>query len=141
MANVVIDTNVLTSACIGSGASSKIVEFCLLKKITPVLSASLFLEYRDVLSRATIFRRARLDGPERDLLLRAFVSTCRWQDVYFNWRPNLVDEADNHVFELAVAANGATVITNNVRDFRSMHLKFPDILIETPQSVLQRMMP
>ncbi|MCD7109787.1 putative toxin-antitoxin system toxin component, PIN family [Rhizobium sp. DKSPLA3] len=141
MPYVVIDTNVLTSACIGSGASSKVIELCLLKKLTPVLSASLFLEYRDVLSRAAIFDRARLDSLERNLLLRAFISTCRWHDIYFSWRPNLVDEADNHVFELAVAANGATIVTNNLRDFRSMDLKFPDIVIETPQSLLQRMMP
>ncbi|NHT77472.1 putative toxin-antitoxin system toxin component, PIN family [Rhizobiaceae bacterium CRRU44] len=141
MANVVIDTNVLTSAYIGRGASSKIIELCLLKTLTPVLSASLFLEYRDVLSREAIFGRARLDSLERSLLLRAFVSTCRWHDIYFSWRPNLVDEADNHVFELAVAANGATIVTNNIRDFRSMDLKFPEIVIETPQSLLQRMMP
>lgn len=141
MSNVVINTNVLISACIGRGASSKLIELCLTRKIQPVLSASLFLEYRDVLSRDAIFTRSRLDNPERSLLLRAFVSTCRWHDIHFHWRPNLVDEADNHVFELAVAANGATIVTNNMRDFRFMDLKFPHIVIENPQSMLKRMMP
>jgi hypothetical protein len=34
----------------------------------------------------------------------------------FLWRPNLPDEADNHVIELAVAGGASAVVTNNVRD-------------------------
>jgi hypothetical protein len=28
--------------------------------------------------------------------LDAFLSVCHWQKVYYAWRPNLPDEADNH---------------------------------------------
>ena len=34
-----------------------------------------------------------------------FLSVCRWVEVFFAWRPNLPDEADNHLVELAVAGN------------------------------------
>lgn len=71
-------------------------------------------------------------------MFRAFLSVCRWQQVSFLWRPNLVVEADNHVLELAIAANGATIITNNVREFARGDLKFA-VAIDTPEIVLERM--
>ena len=30
------------------------------------------------------------------------MSRCRWVEVFYAWRPNLPDEADNHLIELAV---------------------------------------
>ena len=45
----------------------------------------------------------QLDREEREALLNAFLSVCTWQTVYYLWRPNLPDEADNHLVELAVA--------------------------------------
>ncbi len=144
---VVIDTNVLVSACIGGGPTSRVMEACLTGKTSPVVGASLLLEYRDVLGRDALFRAARLNSEERQLLLRAFVSCCQWQDVFFLWRPNLPDEADNHVFdlpdeadnhvfELAVAANSATIVTFNPRDFHRHELRFPDLRIATPETFL-----
>jgi len=37
--------------------------------------------------------------------------------IYFLWRPNLRDEADNHLVELAVAGGAQAVVTRNKRDF------------------------
>ncbi|MDD5028207.1 MAG: PIN domain-containing protein [Rhodoferax sp.] len=37
---------------------------------------------------------------------------CRLTEIYYLWRPNLRDEADNHVLELAVAAGAQAIITN-----------------------------
>jgi hypothetical protein len=37
-------------------------------------------------------------------LFAGFLSVCHWCEIYYLWRPNLADEADNHVLELAVAA-------------------------------------
>jgi predicted nucleic acid-binding protein len=36
--------------------------------------------------------------------------------VYHAWRPNLPDEADNHLLELAVAAQADAIVTRNLRD-------------------------
>jgi putative PIN family toxin of toxin-antitoxin system len=135
--NIVVDTNVLVSACIGNGPASRLLEACLTGKASPVIGATLLLEYLDVLNREDLFKAARLNSEERQILLRAFVSCCRWQDVFFLWRPNLPDEADNHVFELAVAANNATIVTYNERDFRRQELRFPDLRILTPELFLE----
>jgi hypothetical protein len=37
------------------------------------------------------------------LLLEIFFSVCEWTRIYCGWRPNLPDEGDNHLVELAVA--------------------------------------
>ena len=75
----VIDTNVFVGACIGRGAPSQVIEACLNRLLTPFVSPSLLLEYRDVIAREEPFTRDRLNLEERALLLRAFVSRCTWQ--------------------------------------------------------------
>jgi predicted nucleic acid-binding protein len=99
----------------------------------------LLFEYRDVIARPEIFRRARLDYEERALLVRAFVSCCSWQDIHFTWRPNLPDEADNHVMELAIAANATMLVTLNVRDFTRQELNFRHIEIVRLEQVIERL--
>jgi len=49
--------------------------------------------------------------------------------IYYLWRPNLKDEADNHLIELAVAGNVKCIITQNKNDFKNSDLLFPDIQI------------
>lgn len=136
---IIVDTNVLVSACIGKGPSSKVIEACLTGDLLPVIGTALFLEYRDVISRSELFSRARFDADERALLLRAFISTCTWQAIYFQWRPNLADEADNHLIELAIAGNIGIVVTSNVRDFGRPDLRFPQIEVIRPEELLERL--
>lgn len=136
---VVVDTNVFVGACIGRGASSRIIEACLQGQFLSVMGARLFYEYEDVIARAEPFRNARLNVHERGVLFRALLARSRWQDIHFNWRPNLPDEADNHVMELAIAANAAMIITQNVRDFSRQELRFPHIEIVRPEQLIERM--
>ena len=141
MIRIVADTNVLVSACIGRGPSSTVIEACLDGRFVPNISGPLLLEYRDVLGRTEPFLRSRLTTEERWTLLEIFVSRCHWRTVYFKWRPNLQDEGDNHLLELAVAANAHIVVTSNIRDFDSAELKFPHIKIERPATAVRRLLP
>ncbi len=52
------------------------------------------------------------------------------------WRPNLPDEEDNHILELAVAGNAQAIITHNLKDFRQGQLAFPQIAILTPKQFI-----
>lgn len=52
------------------------------------------------------------------------ISVSKWNDIYYLWRPNLKDEGDNHLVELAVASNSKYIITNNKKDFLNCELKF-----------------
>ena len=139
MERLVIDTNVLTGALIGrSGWNRRVIRECLEHRVKPIIGHPLFLEYEDVLSRRELFRTSPLTRAERQELFAAFLSVCEWVQIYYSWRPNLRDETDNHVVELAIAG-GAAIITNNVSDFRGADLRFPELRILTPRSLLEEL--
>jgi len=138
---IVVDTNVFISACMGVGASSRIVNLCLQGSLQPVMGSALLLEYEDVLARPDLFADCRLTAAERDELLDIFLARCAWTKTYFAWRPNLRDEADNHIVELAVAAGASHIVTWNVRDFAAMELRFPALRTVTPAQFLKEQTP
>ncbi len=139
MIRIVADTNVLVSACIGRGPASKVIEACLDGRLVPYVSGPLLLEYRDVLSRSEPFVQGRLSPDERMALLEIFISRSHWRIAHFKWRPNLLDESDNHLLELAISANAHILVTSNIRDFEKGELRFPHIKIETPADTVRRL--
>lgn len=132
----VIDTNVFVGACLGIGAASRVVAACLQRRAVPLMGAALLAEYEDVLGRESLFRQCRLDPQERQELFDIFLANCDWTRVYFGWRPNLPDEADNHVVELAVAGHAHYVVTRNMRDFARAELAFPGLRCLKPEDFL-----
>ena len=135
---VVIDTSVLISALIGAqGPNREIIRRCLLGKYSPLISNPLFQEYEDVSKRKQVLDICPLTQKEILELLHSFYSTCRWVPIYYLWRPNIIDEADNFSIELALAGNATHIITNNIRDLLNAELKFPNLKILTPETLLQ----
>jgi putative PIN family toxin of toxin-antitoxin system len=135
---IVIDTNILVSALLGAaGASREILRWCLRKDIQPLMGNALFLEYESLLSRDDLFVGCLLSYEERETLFDAFLSVCLWVDIYYGWRPNLRDEADNHLIELAVAGGATRLVTKNLRDFRNTELLFPGVKAISPEAFLQ----
>lgn len=98
---------------------------------------ALFSEYEAVLGRDALFRGSALDAAERAILLEVFLSVCNWTRVYFSWRPNIPDEADNHVVELAVAGGATAIVTRNVRHFARMELRFANLAVLQPSQLLK----
>ena len=133
---IVIDTNVFVAACLGSPPASQVIAGCLQKRFTPLMGGTLLTEYEDVLGRESLFQRSRLSAPEREELLDIFLACCQWTRIYFGWRPNLPDEADNHLIELAVSGNAAVIITRNLKDLTRGELSFTGLRIETPESFI-----
>lgn len=88
------------------------------------------------MGRDTFRRSSRLSRAERETVLDVFLSGCRWVHVYFAWRPNLRDEGDNHLIELALAGGADAVVTMNKRDLTSGELRFPHLAIVSPQELL-----
>ncbi|MBY0464717.1 MAG: PIN domain-containing protein [Burkholderiales bacterium] len=133
----VIDTNVFVGACMGVGACNAVVRACLTGSVAPVMGAALMAEFEDVLGRDALFANSRLDASERGRLLDIFLSRCEWTRVYYLWRPNLRDEGDNHLIELAVAAGAPFIVSRNVRDLRSGQLPFAGLQVMTPDAFLK----
>ena len=135
---IVVDTGVVISAFIGKeGPSREILRLCLQGALKPLISSTLFLEYEDVSNREKIQQLSPLSQNEIRKLLNAFYSVCRWVPIYYLWRPNLKDEADNFLIELALAGNALKIITNNIRDLENAELNFPHLEILTPETFLR----
>ena len=134
---IVIDTNVFIGSLISPGGSNReMIRRCLRREYQPLMSNALAAEYESVMERQEIIAKCRLDHDEIDRLLNAFLSVSEWVEIYYSWRPNLRDEGDNHIIELAVAGNAKIVATNNIRDFQKAELSFPNISILTPTQII-----
>ncbi len=136
---VVVDTNILVAAVMSKdGGARQVIRHCLLGQVTPLVGNALFREYEDVFGRGELFDPRLINREERDALLDAFLMCCIWIPVYFLWMPNLKDEADNHVLELAIAGNANAIVTMNRRDFVNAELRFPEIDILNPEQFLRK---
>lgn len=134
---VVLDTNILVGACLGSKYANRLLYACFENQLTPMISTSLFCEYEDVINRDELFVRSALNKSERNQLLDDFLSICQWVQIYYLWRPNLKDESDNFIIELAIAGNADFIITNNIKDFKNSELLFKEIQIKSPQEIME----
>ena len=138
MVTIVIDTNILVAALQREGNSARrILRLCLLGEYQAIIGAALFAEYDDVLSRDALFEKSVLNKLEREQVFNGFLSVCKWCEVFYAWRPNLPDEADNHLIELAIAGQAQAIITRNLRDLAQGELKFPNLQILNPEQFLQ----
>jgi putative PIN family toxin of toxin-antitoxin system len=136
--NIVIDTSVFISALIGqTGASREVIRRCLKREYTPLMGTTLFCEYESVMNRTDVMNRCPLTTAEVTSLLSALMSVSEWVTIYYLWRPNLKDEGDNHLIELAVAGNAAIIVTNNIKDFKNTNLLFPNLSIIKPEEIIR----
>ncbi len=134
---IVVDTNVFIGACLGSKTSNGVIAACLRRRCTPLMGTALLMEYEDILGRDEIFARSPLSSAEREELLDIFLSVCQWTRIYFGWRPNLPDEGDNHLIELAVAGGAMRIVTHNLRDLQGKGLRFTGLAVLSPDQFLQ----
>jgi putative PIN family toxin of toxin-antitoxin system len=134
---VVVDTNVMLGAALGVGRASAVIAACLNGQCVPLMGNALFNEYEDVFGRSSLFGKCRLDPEERGELLDIFFACCEWTRVYYLWRPNLRDETDNHLIELAVAGGADFIVTRNLRDLRESELRFGGLRIVSPDLFLK----
>ena len=136
---IVLDTSLFVSALLNpDGASREVLRRCLLKRYQPIFGAALLAEYEDLLARRELFSDCWISKEERQELFEALISVSSWKNIYYGWRPNLRDEADNHVVELAIAGGAVAIVTHNIKDFTGMELQFPGLEISTPAQLIQR---
>ena len=135
---IVVDTSVFISALIGSkGSSRELIRRCLKGEYQPLMGNALFSEYESVIQREEIIAKCPLNGTEILDLFVSFMSVSQWISIYYLWRPNLKDEADNHLIELAVAGNAQIIATKNIKDFQNAELLFPNLSILKPEEIIR----
>lgn len=133
---IVVDTNVFIGACLGSRSCIRVLEACLTGQAIPCMGTTLLTEYEVVMQRPSLLQRSALTPEEREELLNIVLARCQWIRIYYSWRPNLPDEADNHLVELAVAAGAQAIVSRNARDLNRPELRFPDIALLSPEQFL-----
>ncbi len=74
---------------------------------------------------------------ERADVLAALARRGRWVTIYFGWRPNLPDEGDNHLIELAIAGGAKAIITHNLRDLARGDLRLGNLRVLSPAHFLE----
>jgi len=138
MIPVVIDTNVFVAGLrSGGGASRAVLRLALGGRLKPLFGNALWLEYQDLLGRPVWGDATTAD--ERHNLLAALARQGRWVSVYYGWRPNLPDEGDNHLIELALAGGAQAIITHNLKDLRGGELRFENLRVLPPAQCLEEL--
>lgn len=136
MIAVVIDTNVFVAGLrSGGGASRAVLRRALNGELQPLFGNALWTEYQDLLSRP-VWGDATTAN-ERSAVLGALARQGRWVTVYYGWRPNLPDEGDNHLIELALAGGAQAIVTHNLRDLRGGELRLGNLRVITPAQCLE----
>lgn len=142
MRRIVIDTNVFVAALradtAASTASRALLRAVLLGKYKPLFGNALWLEYEDLLNRGEVWTK-KTTHAERENVLHALAAMGEWVTIYYGWRPNLPDEGDNHLIELAVAGNAEAIVTYNKRDLARGQLAWPDLKILAPVQCLEEL--
>lgn len=136
---VTLDTNILYQALrSNSGASYYIFQQVRKRKIRISLSVPVFNEYQDILTREKSLIDFGLELTDVEKFLRFVAFVGKPFDVYYLLRPNLLDESDNKILELAVASQSDFLITSNIREFRNSELKIDQQKIITPANFVKR---
>ena len=136
---IVVDTSVIVAGLRSQlGASNRMLALIAERRLVPLVTTALFLEYEDVLNRPE--QRLTTGMAKDDVLgfLAALASAAEPVDVHFMWRPQLTDPADELLLEAAVNGRASAIVTHNVRDFLPAARDF-EIEVITPGVMLRRM--
>jgi putative PIN family toxin of toxin-antitoxin system len=136
--NYLLDTCIIVSALRSKqGTSYQLLRQAVQGELPIVMDFKLLAEYRDVLMRPEMLQALVFEPAEIEMILARLVMVAKESRITFLWRPNLQDEGDNYLVEIAVAMQPCTLVTHNLKDFQQAELLFPHVRVKRPQQVLQ----
>jgi putative PIN family toxin of toxin-antitoxin system len=115
---IVLDTNVLIAANRSRlGASFALLQYLRAQKFVLLVSVPLFLEYESVLKRSEQLAIGNRNEAMVDGFLNALTLRVEPVHLFYLWRPQLTDPADEMVLETALNGRADALVTYNVKDF------------------------
>lgn len=125
MLRIVVDTSVIVSALRSrEGAGNALLRSIALRRVMPLATPALFLEYEEVLKRPEQRLAHGLTLEDLDRFLAGLASACEPIETRFQWRPQLADADDEMVLEAAVNGRADAIVTYNVKDFAAGAARF-----------------
>jgi len=125
MWRVVLDTNILVGGLRSRrGSSFVILQSVLHRRLCPLVTTALLLEYEAVLGRAEHRIVHELSSVDIERFLSGLSLLAEPVERHFRWRPQLVDPADEMVLETAVNGRADALITYNRRHFEFAARRF-----------------
>lgn len=101
-----------------AGASAGLLRAARRNRITLLATVALCLEYETVCRRAEHLLAAGFSAADLAVFLDAVVELVQPVEIWFLWRPQLHDPADELVLEAAVNGRAEAIVTFNRRHFR-----------------------
>jgi len=113
---LVLDTDVVIAALRSEhGASRQLLLAALDRRFVMLASVPLMLEYEAVLTRPDQLEETGMTTKEANILLDALAALAEPVTLWFHWRPQLQDPADEMVLETAVNGHADRLVTFNLR--------------------------
>jgi putative PIN family toxin of toxin-antitoxin system len=135
---VLLDTSVVRSGFVSAvGASRRLLQAALTRRVTVIASTALMLRYEEVLLRPEILSRAGVPAQDALAFLDGFCAVCRPVAVRVRWRPQSPDSGDDLVIDAAVNGIADAIATFNLRDLLVPAERF-GIAAELPADILRR---
>ena len=138
---IVLDTSIVVAALrTRKGAGNAVLRLVAKRRLVPLVSPPLFLEYEDVLKRPEQQLAHGLALEEIDKFLAELAALAEPVELHFRWRPQVRDPNDEMVLETAINGRADALVTYNVRDFCLAGERF-QIPILRPADLLQKVKP
>jgi len=135
---IVLDTSVVVAALRTRwGAGNAVLRFVASRRLVPLATPPLFLEYEEVLKRVEQRLAHGLDVEAVDEFLAEFAALIEPVDLHFRWRPQSRDPNDEMLLETAINGRADALVTYNTSDFAMLHARF-GIRVLTPTELLRR---
>jgi putative PIN family toxin of toxin-antitoxin system len=135
---VVLDTSVVVSAFRSRhGASYRLLGLVAERRLVPLVTTALFLEYEEVLKRPEQREITGLSLRQLDAALAALAAAMEPVEVRFTWRPQLPDPDNEMVLDAAVNGQADALVTHNLADFSVTAPRF-GLVVLPPGELLKR---
>ena len=135
---VVLDTSVIVAALRSRrGPANEVLRMVALRKLIPVATPSVFLEYEDVLKRPEHRLAHGLSIAQIDDFLGEMAALMGAVEVHYQWRPQLRDPSDEMILEAAINGRADAIVTYNAKDFGGVQAMF-GIRVMSPVELIGR---
>jgi putative PIN family toxin of toxin-antitoxin system len=137
----VLDTSVVIAGLrTRLGAGNAVSRLVAARRVVPLATPPLFLEYEDVLKRPDHRLAHGLALPEVDEFLAELAALIEPVEVHFQWRPQTRDPKDEMVLEAAINGQADALVTYNLDDFAEAGERF-EIPVLGPAELLKMVKP